>query len=81
MVNQAPALAPHPFQNMIKFSDLPKFLGKSRDVDTYVKTIQSQIDNAGNMFLNNTLKTSFFWLVAWTWSTRKVVSWSMRIPA
>jgi len=45
-----------------KFSDLPKFLGKSRDIDAYVKTIQSQIDNAGNMFPNDSLKTSFFGL-------------------
>ena len=62
MVNQAPMLALHPFQNMIKFSDLPKFSGKSRDVDAYVKTIQSWINNAGDMFLNDSLKTSFFGL-------------------
>src|SRR5260370_10386309 len=37
MVNQA--LAPHSFQNMIKFSDLPRFMVKSRDVDAYVKNI------------------------------------------
>src|SRR5260370_42668384 len=62
MANQAPTLALHPSQNMIKFSDLPKFSGKSRDIDAYIKTIQSQIDNASDMFLNNSLKTSFFGL-------------------
>src|SRR6266478_2403283 len=62
MVNQAPMLALHPFQNMIKFSDPPKFLRKSRDIDAYVKTIQSWIDNASNMFPNDSLKTSFIGL-------------------
>src|SRR5260370_19896823 len=60
MVNQAPA--PHTFQNMIKFSDLPRFMGKSRDVDAYIKNIQSWIDNARDIFLNNSLKVSFFGL-------------------
>src|SRR5260370_25723732 len=60
MANQAPA--PHTVQNMIKFSDLPRFMGKSRDVDAYVKNIQSQIDNASDIFPNNSLKVSFFGL-------------------
>src|SRR5260370_41314445 len=60
MANQAPA--PCSFQNMIKFSDPPKFTGKSRDVDAYVKNIQSQINNARDIFLNDSLKISFFGL-------------------
>src|SRR5260370_39541943 len=64
MANQALAPAPHSLQNMVKFSDPPRFSGKSRDVDAYIKTIQSRIDNAGDMFPNNSLKTLFFgsWL-------------------
>src|SRR5260370_27314059 len=62
MVNQAPA--PHTVQNMIKFSDPPRFMGKSRDVDAYIKNIQSWINNASDIFPNNSLKVSFFgsWL-------------------
>src|SRR5260370_37265932 len=60
MVNQA--LSPHSFQNMIKFSDLHKFMGKSRDVDAYVKNIQSWIDNARDIFPNESLNISCFGL-------------------
>src|SRR5260370_22620273 len=43
VVNQpAPAPCPVPIlQNMVKFSDPPWFSGKPKDVDAYVKTIQS----------------------------------------
>jgi len=53
-------------QNMVKFSDPPRFSSKPKDVDAYVKTIQSRIDNAAEMFPNDSLKTSFFgcWLGA-----------------
>src|SRR5260370_42345341 len=67
VANQAPAPAPCTapvLQNMVKFSDPCRFSGKSKDVDTYVKNIQSCINNATEMFPNDVLKTSFFgcWL-------------------
>ena len=69
IVANQPALAPCPMpvlQNMVKFSDPPQFSSKPKDVDAYVKTIQSCINNATKMFLNDSLKTSFFgcWLSA-----------------
>ena len=81
MANKAPALAPHSLQNMVKFSDPPRFLGKSRDVDAYVKTIQSRIDNARDVFPNDSLKTFIFQVVAWSWSSGDMVSQYMQITA
>ena len=50
--------------NMIKFSDPNKFTGKSQDVDSYVKTIESQISSAPGTFASNFQMTTNFasWL-------------------
>ena len=50
--------------NMIKFSDPNKFTGKSQDVDSYVKTIESHISAAPGTFTNDFQMTTYFasWL-------------------
>ena len=50
--------------NMVKFSNLNKFTGKSQDVDSYVKTIESHISAALGTFTNDFQMTTYFasWL-------------------
>ena len=49
--------------NMIKFSDPNKFTGKSQDVDSYVKTIESRISSAPGTFASDFQMTTYF--VSW----------------
>src|SRR5260221_9068583 len=67
LVNQANApWQPASFNNMnmIKFSNPTQFSGKSKDVDSFVKTIQSRISSSPGMLVTNFQMVTYFasWL-------------------
>src|SRR5258707_12359306 len=67
LVNQANApwqLASFNNMNMIKFSDPTQFSGKLKDVDSFVKTIQSQISSSLGMLVTDFQMVTYFasWL-------------------
>src|SRR5258708_21787324 len=67
LMNQANAprqLASFNNMNMIKFSDPTQFSGKSKDVDSFVKTIQSQISSSPGTLVTDFQMVNYFasWL-------------------
>src|SRR5258708_26200167 len=67
LMNQANApwqLASFNNMNMIKFSDPTQFSGKSKDVDSFVKTIQSQISSSPGTLVTDFQMVTYFasWL-------------------